>query len=687
MKRRSGVVDSMKEAVLEVKSDVDPIRPSRLFLKILIVIAVAEFIVMVILWKLNLTEGPFEFLVDSLLLSVLSAPFLYLWVVRAVSGKLKRAAEIEQTALKKELAEKALTEKLAMKQHTENIVNNVPSSIMLVSKEMRVISANPSFSGMFNNEDVVGKPIGELLSLHPLGEAVSEVFSSGKSCHDMNFDMETPSGTKNLEAQVIEIRSSEADSERQALVVIDDVTERKAAEKTIYRMAYYDNLTGLANRRLLIDRLNHALGNARRQGLYAAVMFIDLDRFKFINDTMGHDIGDELLKKVAGRLTSCVRPSDTVARNDEELADTVARLGGDEFILLFTDISRTEDLTRISKRVLSTLDRPIRLRGHEIFVTASMGISVYPYDGKDAQELLKKADLAMYRAKEEGRNNCQFYYASLENVSKSWLKLENKLRKAIKNEEFVLHYQPQIDIRTGEITGVEALVRWQDPETELIPPGRFISVAEESGLIVPISEWVLRTACAMGRARQERGANPARMSVNISIRQFKEKGFVDTVKRALEETGFPAENLDLELTESIIMKDTEAAIEILRTLKDLGLGLVIDDFGTGFSSLSYLKSMPIDTIKVDRSFIRDITVDPNDAAITIAIVRMAHSLGIEVIAEGVETMGQLKFLKKIECDKFQGFLVLKPVPMNEFEEFLKTWKGLYGARVPSESGA
>ncbi|HLE18037.1 MAG TPA: bifunctional diguanylate cyclase/phosphodiesterase, partial [Syntrophales bacterium] len=349
-------------------------------------------------------------------------------------------------------------------------------------------------------------------------------------------------------------------------------------------------------------------------------------------------------------------------------------LGGDEFIVLLTGLSKDVNVINVANRILGCFDSPVNIKGHELFITTSIGISMFPFDGDSAEELLKKADMSMYWAKEEGRNNCKMYNSTLDSRKKDWLRLEYKLHKALELDEFILYYQPQVNTVTGEITGFECLIRWQDPETELIPPGRFIPIAEESGLIIPITAWVLKNACAQANAWRLKGYADVRFSVNISMRQFKEKDFVATLTNILNETGLPPGCLEIELTESVIMTDVEHTLKILQDLKKLGIRLSIDDFGTGFSSLSYLKSMPIDVIKIDRSFIRDIPSDEDDIAITTAIINMAHSLEIEVIAEGVETFEQFELLRKLGCDNVQGYLFMKPASAQEAEAFVERWK-------------
>jgi len=655
------------------------LNPYVIFFKLLSIIAVGEFLVMVLLSVLNIREWVFEFLADSLMLSVLSAPFLYYWVVNVVSKGIQTEARLNQEARECELVNRALVEKVALKQYSEDIVKSVPSCIIVVSRDLAVLSANPSTGRILNRKVTPGEHVGELIPSGVFLEALSEVLDTGEPKEGLTLELDGFGRTKHLQANIAIIQSTEPGAEKRALIVIDDITRRVEDERTIYKMAYYDPMTGLPNRVLLMDRVVQAIARARRFSGLVVVMFLDLDRFKFVNDTLGHEAGDELLRSVAGRLTGCLRTADTVSRlvsgtDDESLpGNTVARLGGDEFIVLLAGLSKDVNIINIANRILETFDAPFSIKGHELFITTSIGISMFPFDGESADELLKKADMSMYWAKDEGRNNCKMYNASLDSRRKDWLRLEYKLHKALELGEFVLHYQPQVNTATGKITGVECLIRWQDPETELIPPGRFIPIAEESGLIIPITSWVLLNACSQGNAWRMKGHEGVRFSVNISMRQFKEKDFASILSGILRTTGLPPGCLEIELTESIIMTDTENTFRILEELKRLGVRLSIDDFGTGFSSLSYLKAMPIDVIKIDRSFIRDILSDADDVAITTAIINMAHSLGIEVIAEGVESVEQFELLSKLGCDNIQGYLFMKPGSAQETEAFLDRW--------------
>jgi len=444
-----------------------------------------------------------------------------------------------------------------------------------------------------------------------------------------------------------------------SVVTFNDVSERLAAEALIDQMAYYDSLTGLPNRLLYQDRLNQALAHARRHGRKAAVMMMDLDRFKIINDTLGHPIGDQVLKTVAERLMYRLRE-----------VDTVSRLGGDEFALVLPDLSEASDIAKIGQIIHEEVSRVIRIGEQELFVTPSMGISVYPADGEDAVTLIRNAEVALYQAKNE-RNRYQLYAPAMNASASEWLQLESHLRRALDRNELFLHYQPQIDLSTGAIVGVEALLRWQHPDWGMVSPARFIPLAEETGLIVPISEWVLKTAAAQNAAWQRMGLPPVRVAVNLSGRHLaKHAELVKQVDDALQATGLAPEHLELELTESILMEDVEATIRTLGALSERGVKLSIDDFGTGYSSLSYLKRFPIDTLKIDQAFVREIATSEEDSAIVRAVIALAHSLHLNVIAEGVETELQAGFLRDHGCDEVQGYFFSRPLPVPDLEAFL-----------------
>ena len=430
---------------------------------------------------------------------------------------------------------------------------------------------------------------------------------------------------------------------------LESLLEQRTAE--VDWLAYYDTVTQLPNRALFEDRLAQAVAIARAKNQLLGVLFISLDQFKKVNDSLGHGPGDSLLKEFAERLKSCISKS-----------DTVARFGSDEFALLRSQIKGTNDLIETIGSLSQVLKFSFDLPGQELFATASVGVTLFPLDGDDSHTLLKNAGAALYKAKKSGGANYQFYTADMHDLATSRLALETNLRRAIKNEEFLVHFQPRVAVDSLAITGVEALVRWQHPQLGLVPPMEFIPLAEDTGLIVPIGEWVLRTACLQGRSWREQGFAPIQIAVNICGRQFHDQDLSHTVISILEETGFPSANLELELTESSVMRDPVFASGVLSRLKSMGIKISIDDFGTGFSSLASLKRLPIDALKIDRSFVRDITSDTDDAALVMAIITLAHNLRLKVIAEGVETEDQLKFLQLLRCDEIQGFLFSKPLP-------------------------
>jgi diguanylate cyclase (GGDEF)-like protein/PAS domain S-box-containing protein len=441
--------------------------------------------------------------------------------------------------------------------------------------------------------------------------------------------------------------------------IVDDVTEHKRYEEQLEHQANFDPLTDLANRNLLADRLQQSLVYADRSQRLVAVLLLDLDRFKIVNESLGHGQGDLLLQRVAERLTECVRA-----------ADTVARLGGDEFVIALAEVAEVGDVGLVVKNFQNALARPFTIAGRELYVTASIGISLYPTDGQDGESLLRHADIAMYRAKEEGRNTFRFFSPEMNLRIMETLDLEADLRRALERDEFVLHYQPKVDLASGRITSCEALVRWQHPEKGMIPPGAFIPLAEETGLIVPLGDWVLHTACAQNRQWQQEGLPPISVATNLSARQFRETDLVETVQRTLRETGLEPQYLSLEVTESLIMKDPAGAATTMRRFKELGIELSLDDFGTGYSSLNYLRSFPVDCLKIDRSFITDVTTDPSAAAVATSIVAIAHSLGLHAVAEGVETQEQLDFLRHCGCDSLQGYYFSRPVPPEAFASLL-----------------
>ncbi len=446
---------------------------------------------------------------------------------------------------------------------------------------------------------------------------------------------------------------------------VTDVTDRKAAEERVQYLAFYDALTGLPNRTLLQDRLTKALASARRRNDKVALLFLDLDRFKDLNDVFGHSLGDLLLQQVANRLERCVREQDTVARLN------VARLNGDEFLVVLAGVKDISEAAVAAKRFMDAMAAQFVVQGHSVGITCSLGISIFPEHGADCETLIKNADAAMYCAKDRGRNNFQFFTEDMNAQIVMRLTLENGLRRAIEREEFFLVYQPQMDLGSGRITGLEALLRWQHPELGLVLPDKFIPIAENSGLILPIGEWVLRTACSQSQKWQDKGLLAVPVAVNVSAVQFRQENFSKLINRILQETGLASQYLELELTESLLLSSADLKFSVLEDLKAMGLKLVIDDFGTGYSSLSYLKRIPIKKLKIDRSFIRDVAVDPDDAAITTAIIGIAKHLKLKVIAEGVEDEAQLSFLRAHQCDEIQGYYFCKPLAVDAVTDLLQ----------------
>lgn len=456
----------------------------------------------------------------------------------------------------------------------------------------------------------------------------------------------------------VSLQGTVFEGEKVLFGIIRDISERRQAEERINHLAYHDPLTDLPNRILFYDRLSVALANARRNSNRAAVMFLDLDRFKIVNDMMGHSVGDRLLSEVGKLLASSVRAD-----------DTVGRLGGDEFTILLPIIKREEDAAIVARKIVHAFRKPWILEGREFQITASIGIALYPNDGRDPDMLTQSADTAMYRAKEHG-DNYQFFTPVMNVRALERMELEISLRKALEQQEFEVYYQPQFDSRSRQIIGVEGLLRWHHPKKGMVMPGEFISITEETGLIVPIGEWVLRTACQQHILWQRIGCSPTRVAVNISAYQFRQKNFVEMVARVLWETGMDPTMLELEITESAAMQDADFTSAMLKRLSDMGIRIAIDDFGTGYSSLSYLRRFPISTLKVDQSFVRDVLSDPEDASIVSAIIVLARNLKLNVIVEGVENQGQLEFFERHRCFEMQGYFFSRPEPANVIEKLL-----------------
>jgi diguanylate cyclase (GGDEF)-like protein/PAS domain S-box-containing protein len=440
--------------------------------------------------------------------------------------------------------------------------------------------------------------------------------------------------------------------------VTRDLTERKRSEERLAYLAQYDPLTKLPNRHMLHDRLVQTLAQALKDGRSIGCMYIDLDRFKYVNDTFGHATGDQLLIQLGGRLQKCVRST-----------DVVGRLGGDEFAVILASMAKSEDAGMVAQKVIAALSAQFNLDGHETYISASIGIAIYPQDGGDADLLLKNADAAMYRAKEQGRNNYQFYLPEMNKASQR-LQLDARLRGALERNEFLLHYQPKADLATGSISGFEALLRWQDPQQGLVSPAQFIPILEDTGLIIPVGEWVLQTVCEQIKAWQRKGIKLRPVSVNVSARQFQQKDLDAVISRIIQGAGIDPALIELELTESLLMKDAEETVRVLTSLKASGVTLSVDDFGTGYSSLAYLKRFPLDELKIDGSFVRDATSESEDAQIIVAIINLAHNLKLKVVAEGVETEAQLRFLRSRGCDEMQGYYFARPQSLEDCTRIL-----------------
>lgn len=518
----------------------------------------------------------------------------------------------------------------------------------------RIFDSDPlEFNGIFSTF---------INSIHPLDReivnaAVETAIITGRPLR-IDHQILLQNGTERFVSTEAEIQYDSAGHPCKMAGTIQDITERKQAEKKILHLAYHDNLTGLPNRMLFNEKLEKALALAKRRKRKVALLFLDLDRFKVINDTLGHSIGDSFLKKVAKRLQRLIRTTDYLALDDD--FRMVARFGGDEFSVLLEDIVTSQDASKVAQRILEGTSLPFNIHAQELLITTSIGISIFPDDGTDAVTLIKNADSAMYHAKEIGKNNFQFYDPVLNARSTELLKLERNLRKALEREEFSLLYQPQIDVHTCSIIGIEALIRWDNPELGLIPPATFIPLAEEAGLITAIDKWTINAACVQIKSWREEGLPPVKVAVNLSGHDFSQISLVETVIEAISQNEISPNLLEFEITESIVMKNPGETIQTLSTLKKMGFFLSIDDFGTGYSSLSYLKKFPIDTLKIDQSFIRDLP-EADSASIVQAIIAMANSLNMNVIAEGVETEEQASFLTANGCWYMQGYLFSPPV--------------------------
>jgi len=549
--------------------------------------------------------------------------------------------------------------------HNRAVLAAIPDTFFRLSPEGVYLDYEQGHApaAVFNEQACAGRHVSDVLP-QPIAErlmAQLEAVLSTQSIRSVDYELERDGAVHHFEARLVNTGAGAV------LGLVRDISERKRTEEQIRRLAYCDSLTGIPNRQAFLETLERELARSRQYGNKFAVLFMDLDSFKRINDTLGHDIGDLLLKVVSERLRETIRPSDMVSRSEHA---NLARLGGDEFTILIPDLECVDDALNVAHRVRDAMRRSFLLDGHEIFVTASIGISLYPEDGEDCTSLLKYADTAMYHAKNCGKNNAKLYSSALTTQIMSHVKLEVGLRKALQNNELYLLYQPQFDVPTARIVGVEALVRWRHPELGVIPPNDFIPLAEETGLIVPIGAWVLHTACHQARAWQRQCHRALRVAVNLSARQFKDEGLAQTVLAVLHDTGLDPRMLELELTEGTLMDDALATMATLEQLRGIGVYLSIDDFGTGYSSMNYLKRFDVRALKIDKSFISGLPQDSENAAITRAIIAMAHGLKLAVVAEGVETGEQLALLQQYGCDLAQGYLLGRPSPEHAITEML-----------------
>ncbi|MBI3569827.1 MAG: EAL domain-containing protein [Gammaproteobacteria bacterium] len=587
--------------------------------------------------------------------------------VRNTGGDVYRIAGIAEDITERKHAAQTLQDSEA---RLRAIIDAEPACVKLMQADGTLLQINAAGLAMIeadSAEAVVGQRVCGLVTPE-YREQVQNFIKRVAHGEPDNMEFEIiglKGGHRWLDTHAVPFSSPATNGARLLVAVTRDISEQKRAERELLELVHHDSLTGLPNRLLFTDRLRQAMVEAGRHERLVGVALLDLDQFKKINDSLGYVIGDALLKQVGERLSAALRPG-----------DTIARLGGDEFTLVLADMAHVDDATMVLQKIRSAFEAPFRVDGHELFTTASIGVTLFPFDDKDAQALLRNADIAMYRAKEKGRNTWQFYAAEMTAKATENLAIESALHTAIERHEFELHYQPQVNLATGRITGVEALLRWRHPELGNVPPDRFIPVAEDNSLIVPIGEWVLRTACTQASRWHAARFAPLQVAVNVSSHQLRDPGFPDTVQRILDETGFPATMLELELTERTLLENAETIVVALDRLKVMGVRFAVDDFGTGYSSLGYLRLFPINVLKIDKSFTAAIENDTGTAAIVRAIITMAHELGMPVVAEGAETAAQCTFLRQHKCDTLQGYHFSRPVPAQDVTRMLTDGKTL-----------
>ncbi len=546
------------------------------------------------------------------------------------------------------------------------IFRRVLDGIVISDRNGRITSCNPSASTMlgFSERALRGKRFNELI---PPVQVVTD--KKDFSANQYETVMRKASGE--LVAVEVTMSESNAIGRSRRIAIVRDITERHQARERLTQMANYDSLTGLPNRSLFRDRLQAAIARSKSRKQMAALMFLDLDRFKTINDSLGHDFGDKLLQLVSSTLNSCLRQSDFVIRYSDREDDVgVYRLGGDEFTVLVEDLPSLNVAEDIAKRILAALSQPFQVGVHQIFISVSIGITVVPKYSDDLDVLIKQADLAMYRSKSMGRDTYTFFSTDLEEVVSEQHELQTSLRYALEREEFTIVYQPKADLKTGAICGVEALLRWNRPGQQFIGPDKFIPILEETGLIVPVGIWVMREACLQLMRWHAKGFTALTIAVNLSARQFRQHDLLDQIKQIVSQTGVPRGYLEIELTESTLVEDSEAVVDIMKAFGEMGVGVAVDDFGTGHSSLRYLKRFDVSTLKIDRSFVQDIPHDTEDNAIAIAVIALGHGLGLKVVAEGVEDETQRAFLQLHGCDQIQGYLLSKPLSVTDFDRWL-----------------